>query len=137
MGNHKLLISSIICGLILVLFYLYHFRTKFNKTRILIPFVFAVVITSILNHGYSSSHLKILDRTVVVISVLVFTFILLIQKKYNKYIYIGFIFVFLGAILFFLSKIFTNYQTLFHCGSHIISLIAILYLVTLDIYLLL
>lgn len=137
MGNHQLLISSIICGLILFIFYLYHSKTKFNKTKLLTPFVFAVVITSILNHGHSNPHFKILDRVTVVISVLVFTFILLIQKKYNKYIYIGFIFVFLGAILFFLSKIFTNCQIIFHCGSHIISLLAILYLVTLDIYLLL
>jgi hypothetical protein len=90
--NELLLLSSIICGLVMLSF-------ECNVPTYPVIITYIGIITSILNHGTSSIFCKYLDRLIIAIAAIIYLVYVIDKKEYNL---IGLIL--LNIMLYILSK---------------------------------
>ena len=122
--NIELRNSSILCGFaILILVVCFHSTTHPEYNLLYAITIFAIG-TSVLNHGLSNGYIKILDRSTIVLSVLLYAYyIYLLSDDFTK----TFAFSLLGVMVmaFFYSKLYarSRRQTFSHMISHFLSVL--------------
>jgi hypothetical protein len=115
--NTKLLYSTIFTALLLLFIILSRYNDSYHM---LYFFVFLGVVTSLINHGYSSKYYVYADRFVIAVNVLVFLYY--ISKIENIHLRAtGYCLILLGILSYVISKniSYGESRNIFHIISHI------------------
>lgn len=136
MANPFLLWSSILSSITILSFYIYHHEKDLHQSKILCPFIPSGLMTSILNHGFTNSLFKMMDRIVIGSGIIVVLYILLSRKETFLSDRICLLFLGIAISLFLLSKYIDNEynSTRMHALTHFLATCILIYILAYDIY---